>query len=344
MTTRPSLSVVIPYHEEPVWLPVILGDLERAVARAPLDVREIIVVDDGSPTPAEYVVAEAAVTPPLRTIRQSKAGRFTTRRAGIEAATSELVLLLDSRVSLREGALAFVAAKLAEGSSPVWNAHVHIDVAGNPFARFWDVLTDASYAHYFDNPRTVCFGLDDFDLYPKGTTCFLAPRASLLDAFAAFTTRYDDISLANDDTPIIRQLAARHGVCISPGFECDYRSRDALRPFLRHAFHRGTVFVDGHAIAGSRFLPAIAAFYPATVIALAVALRRPRVALASAAAVPGVAAGFAVSRRRPPADIGALAALSLPWLAVFSAGMWRGLWAMVRTHAARSRRPPASPR
>jgi glycosyltransferase involved in cell wall biosynthesis len=344
VSSAPTLSVVIPYYEEPVWLPVILGDLERAIARSPLDTTEIIVVDDGSPTPAERVVAAAPVTPPLRTIRQPNAGRFAARHTGIQAATGELVLLLDSRVSLREGALAFVATQLAQGRSPVWNAHVHVDVSGNPLARFWNVLTDASYAHYFDDPQTACFGLEDFDLYPKGTTCFLGPRTSLLAAFAAFTTRYDDLSLANDDTPIIRYLAERHGVCISPGFSCDYRSRDALRPFLRHAFHRGTVFVDGHAVANGRFLPIIVAFYPTTVIALAVALRWPRLAVASAAAVPGAAAAFAIGRRRPPADIGAVAALSLPWLGVFGAGMWRGLWITVRTRAARSRRPAASRR
>jgi glycosyltransferase involved in cell wall biosynthesis len=340
-STPVKLSVVIPYYREPRWLPVALADLERAVASAALDEVEVLVVDDGSPEAAQDVVGDLACGLSIRILRQDNRGRFEARRAGIEAAAHDVVLLLDSRVSLRPTALAFAAGQVDTGAV-VWNAHVDVDVDGNPFARFWNVLTEASYAHYFDAPRTTCFGLDDFDLYPKGTTCFLAPRASLLDAYAAFSSRYEDLRLSNDDTPIIRTLAERHGVCISPAFSCLYRSRDALRPFLRHAYHRGTVFVDGHAVRGGRFLPVIIAFYPATVLAAGLAARWPRL-LSAAALVPAGGAALGVARGRPAADVGALAALAGPWLGVFGAGMWRGLWLSLRARAGTSRRP-ATPR
>ena len=84
---------------------------------------------------------------------------------------------------------------------------------------------------------------NDFDRFPKGTTCFVGPRSLLLAAFAAFRTRYATLH-ANDDTPILRGSPAER-IHIAPAFACGYR-REESRSFLGHAIHRGTVFVDGH--------------------------------------------------------------------------------------------------
>ena len=56
-----------------------------------------MLVDDGSARPvAQRCVAHGR----LRILRQENRGRFEARRAGIEAANGEYVLLLDSRVTL----------------------------------------------------------------------------------------------------------------------------------------------------------------------------------------------------------------------------------------------------
>ena len=47
---------------------------------------------------------------------------------------------------------------------------------------------------------------------------------------------------------------------ISPQFASLYRNREALRPFLSHAVHRGTVFFDGFGRRGTRFFPVVIAF------------------------------------------------------------------------------------
>jgi len=322
-----SLSVVIPIRDEPEWIGVAVRDLVTAVQQAGLDDVELVIVDDGSQQPTRDALAALETPFPRRVIRQPPSGRFAARRAGIEAARHERVLLLDSRVSIRPDALAFVRDRPG-----VWNAHVDVDVDGQPYARFWNVLTELAFHHYFGDPRTTSYGAEDFDRFPKGTTCFLAPRDELLATMGSVRSLYDDLAHANDDTLMIRELVADGGrINISPGFSCLYRSRTSLRGFLRHAYHRGGVFVDGYGRRGTRFFPVVAAFFPASLAGLAVLRRRPALALLA----PNAAAAAALALRRSHEDARVMGTLGPLWLAAYAAGMWRGL---VRALSAAARR------
>ncbi len=324
MTAAPSLSIVIPVYNEPDWIARCVEDAVGAVRSSPFaDVTEIVIVDDGSDEPTREALAALAPGVPTRTITQENRGRFEARKAGIQAAGGDLVLLLDSRVLIGSDALRFVSTRI-DGELPVWNGHVEVDVARNPFARFWRTVAFAAWPDYLRNPRTMSFGLEDYDRYPKGTTCFLAPRESLLSALTEFRSMYDDPRFANDDTVLIRSIARGQRINLSPGFACRYHARESLHRFLRHSFHRGTVFVDGFGRRGTRFFPVVIAFFPASVAFAALAAKKPLWAGAIAAGVPVLAAAWAASLGRPPADVVAFSALSGPFAAAYSAGIWRG--------------------
>src|SRR5215210_949572 len=271
---RPSLSVVIPVYNEAAHLPATMRALVAAVAESDFDA-EVVVVDDGSTDgTADAARASADGRLAVRVVAQPNRGRFEARRAGLAHARGEYVLLLDSRVQLAPGGLRFVHERLQ--SAPVWNGHVHVD-ADNAWGEFWRLLAELAWRDYFDDPRTTSFGIAEFDRFPKGTTCFLAPRALLESAFAGFRSHYADVRLANDDTPILRAVAAEQPIHVSPEFACVYSPRTTLAGFLRHAVHRGTVFLDGHGTQESRFFPAVVAFFPATAALAVIALRRPSV-------------------------------------------------------------------
>lgn len=330
-TVGPTLSIVIPVYNEPRWIGPVVDDLVTAVSRADFADVELIVVDDGSDEPTQKALHSLSTPFPIRMLCQANSGRFAARRAGIEAAAGALVLLLDSRVSIAPDALRFVAARLnGDDRLPIWNAHVEADLEGNPFGRFWSVIEYLAFRDYLSNPRTTSYGLEEFDRYPKGTTCFLAPRDLLLDATSALNSYYDDTRDANDDTPVIRSLAARQPINISPGFSCIYRPRSSWRPFVRHAYHRGVVFVDGYGHPGTRFFAVIVSFYPLSAISLVLAVRHPRRAFSIAATAPLAGAAIGLGLRRPRADTAALSTVGPVWLGAFAAGMWRGLWLAVR--------------
>lgn len=337
MTSEPrTLTVVVPVFNQASEIGPTLRAAARSIGASSF-AAEIVVIDDGSSdgTAASARAAEAGV--PLQVVEQENRGRFEARRRGLEEARGEYCLLLDSRVLLGPDALHFVEQRLREGEAgEVWNGHVEIDTAGGPFAVFWDLLTRRAFSAYFSAPRTTSFGLADFERFPKGTTCLFAPRALLVEAFDAFRSRYADLRQANDDTPVIRWLAARQPINISPGFACRYTPRSRLGPFLRHAYHRGTVFADGHGRPESAWFPIVLALYAGSASCVLLARRSPPVLAGAAAATAACGAALALADRRPQQ------ALTMAWVTplyttAHIAGMWRGLWLVLRDRLLRRR-------
>jgi len=330
---EPSLSVVIPVRDEIGHLPATIGALLSALDRSGFDA-EVIVVDDGSRDgSAEAALAAADGRVPLRIVRRGGEGRFEARRAGLEAATGELALLLDARVRLEPQALTFLRERVIEGKT-VWNGHVHVE-SDSAFGVFWGLLAELVWSDYFAHPATTSFGEEDFDRFPKGMGCFLAPRELLLSAFASFRPRYRDVRLANDDTPILRTVARRTRIGISPRFACRYSPRTTLVRFLRHAVHRGTVFLDGHGTPESRFFPAVVAFFPLSAALALAGARRPLLlpAVAVTCGVVGAAYGLRAGRSRREVEV--LATVTPLYAVGHGVGMWRGALELLRGSAAR---------
>jgi glycosyltransferase involved in cell wall biosynthesis len=335
-TERHSLTVVIPAFNQAAAITATLRALDGAIAATSF-VADAVVVDDGSTDGTPSAVRSEVVGYPVEVIEQDNRGRFEARRRGIESARGQYCLLLDSRVLIDRGALRFVEEELRSGEDKeVWNAHVDIETAGNPYGVFWDVITQRVFAEYFAHPRTTSYGLADFERFPKGTTCFFAPRTLLAEAFDACRSGYVDLRHANDDTTMIRRLAARRPINISPAFSCRYTARAELVPFLRHAFHRGTVFVDGHGRRESAWFPLVVGLYAASGGALAIARRSPFVLPGLAALTSATGAALAVAERRPR-DAGTMAWVTPLYAAAHVAGMWRGLALMARARLV----PPA---
>jgi glycosyltransferase involved in cell wall biosynthesis len=319
------LSVVIPVYNEADQVVETIQSATAAVREEPAFAdSEIVVSDDGSTADVASPALAAADGVPVRIERLStNSGRFEARRAGLHAAEGEIVLFIDAGVTLVPGSLAFVAPRVDQGRD-VWNAHTEIETEGSLFALFWKVVTSLAFGDYVDHPRETSFGVDEFDRFPKGTTCFLAPRSLLVEAFDAFRSRYADTRNANDDGPIIRWVAARSRVNIAPSFACVYTPRRTLRSFVKHALHRGVVFVDGHGRPESRFFPLVVAFFPVSAALAVATVKRPLVAPLAALGVAGAAAVAASRRRRSTEETLAFAALAPVYAVAHGVGMWRG--------------------
>jgi glycosyltransferase involved in cell wall biosynthesis len=333
----PTLSVVMPVYNEAAHLAATVRALLAAVDNSDFEA-ELVLVDDGSTDGTAAVVTEAcAGRIPLRVIAQPNRGRFQARRVGLEEAQGKLVLLLDGRLALAPDALRFLAERVARGEQ-VWTGHVEVAVDRNPYAVFWKLLAELAWEDYFASPRTTQFDASNFDRFPKGTGCFLARRQLLLDAVAAFRSRYTDSRYANDDTPLIRWIAEREPIHVSPHFSGVYAPRTHFQAFLRHSFRRGTVFLDGHGRSESRFYWLAVGFFPASALIILAVVRRPLVAPLAAFAVAAAAGALAARRRRTPFEVGSLALLAPVYAVAHGSGMWRGLGLIIRDRLRESRR------
>lgn len=322
-SSAPTLAVVIPVYNERDNIARTLESAAAAVRAGGFKGR-FVVVDDGSNDGTDEAAAAASPGLPVQVISQPNGGRLAARRAGLAAVDEDYVLFLDSRVRLAADSLHFVHRQLERGNR-TWNGHVVIDAEGNPYGAFWDVLTGLVFSAYFANPRTTSYTAANFDAYPKGTTCFFAPTPLLREAFGQFQSGYREERHANDDTPVLRWIAGREPIHISPEFQCTYQPRSTLGRFLRHAFHRGVVFLDGHGRPDAGLFPAVVAFYPLSLLGLVFALKRPGLAAGLTAGAAASAGAVAACRGYRPSASLAFAALLPVYALAHGTGMWRGL-------------------
>jgi glycosyltransferase involved in cell wall biosynthesis len=328
--TPKTLSVVIPAYNAAQDIAETLEALIVALERAPAFQPEIVLVDDGSTDrTGDAAVAACRGRVPLRVLSQTNQGRFLARRNGLEAATGDWTLLLDTRVRLDADGLAFVGERAGIGER-VWNGHVLVQTAGNPIGAFWKAVAYVAWKDYLGEPRTTSFGIEEFDRYPKGTGCFFAPRSLLLESIEVFRTRYPDMRFVSDDTAVIRWIAARERIHLSPSFSCGYEARASLGSFFRQGVYRGTTFVDGHLRPESRFFPGAIAFFPLSVLLGFALVRRPW--LAPVAAAGGAVAGglVAASGGCSAFEVRSVATLAPVYGLAHGAGMWRGLALLLR--------------
>jgi cellulose synthase/poly-beta-1,6-N-acetylglucosamine synthase-like glycosyltransferase len=112
-TDRPTFSIVIAVCDDWQLLERCLQSLERQVDSPSF---EIIVVDDGSTTPAPESVNQGAAACSMTIIRQPHQGIPSARNRGIGTATGEVILFVDSDCCLEAHCLSILHAAIT--SSP----------------------------------------------------------------------------------------------------------------------------------------------------------------------------------------------------------------------------------
>jgi glycosyltransferase involved in cell wall biosynthesis len=337
-----AVSVVVPVYNEQTWIRPCIEALVASAGPAGLTL-DVVVVDDGSTDRTPEVLRELAGEHGIRVVRQDNAGRLAARAAGLAVAREEWILLLDSRVIVEQPSLAWVRAAISDHPDrTVWCGHVDVQTEGNLFAAFWAGLVKIGWRRYTADPRLVSFGAEEFDAYPKGTGCLLIPRTLLAEAAQGFASLYDNPDLASDDTRLLRSVAGRTRIWLSPDFRFRYHGKQGARGFVKQAYFRGTTFVDGYLGQPGPIRRALLAAIGAGGALAALSLRRPVVAVLGLGAVTA-AAPAAVSLSGGSRDEVRGAALLTPGFVVaFGAGVLRGLF-LAAARAGRRRRsvPPA---
>ncbi len=119
MQTAPTLSVLMPTYDEAERLRAALNSLSEQ--DYPTDRVQIVVVDDASPTPVDEGDLRQALAPfELTLVRhESNQGRARARNTGLRRATGDIVIFLDSDMTVERDFLRTHAEAHADGEERV---------------------------------------------------------------------------------------------------------------------------------------------------------------------------------------------------------------------------------
>lgn len=175
-------------------------------------------------------------------------GRIETIVRGIELAKFKNVLVLGARVRLRPDSLVNLSNLIESHSGArFWNGMVYLLRTDLPHVSIWETLIKVGWNRGLSSEGVQNYGLEDFDLYPKGSGLFVAAKGDWLNGFNQLKEYAASSKVViSDDTRLIRGFAESSNIWFSKDFAADYKPRTNFKLFLKNGFHRGTTFVDSY--------------------------------------------------------------------------------------------------
>ena len=277
-----SFDVVIPVFNSEDWILSCVSKIRQLLDHNNLGDAKIIVVNDGSTDDTLHLLENCQV-PNLHIVSQENMGRLRAREVGAQASVAEFILFIDSRVTLHANSLRYVLPHLKTRDLLIWTCDVHAEVSNNYIARFWKVIEMVFWSRYHRNPKLHRITPHDFDYFPKGTTALISPRLLFLEATEQCmkNNKIHNLKKVNDDTAILRYMVNEKPIAISPEYSCSYNARSRILPFLRHAFHRGAVLIDGHWRRGARLQHLITASFFIVPLLFGIFVLMPKLTIAA---------------------------------------------------------------
>ena len=107
LSVEHSITVIIPYYNQPAYLAEAVSSVEQQT----YPTIEIIVVDDGSPVPADAILPQGCG---IRIIRTENRGVSAARNFGFQRCSGEYLIFLDADDRLCPGAVAAHLQELCE--------------------------------------------------------------------------------------------------------------------------------------------------------------------------------------------------------------------------------------
>lgn len=216
-----DVSVVIPVRDDTVSLAETIAALG--------DVREVIVVDDGSRDPAAVAAAAGRATV-LR--HEQPRGPAAARNTGWRAASGDLVLFVDADVSLATGALALLLAHLADPAVAAAAPRVR-SVGGD--APGWLAAYEATRSSLDLGPRRG-------QVRPGGRVPYV-PTAALLvrRAVLGACDGFEESMRHGEDVDLVWRVAgAGWPIRYEPSATATHPSRPHLGAWLQQRFRYGS--------------------------------------------------------------------------------------------------------
>jgi GT2 family glycosyltransferase len=148
---QPHVTVIIPTYGRPKALNECLRALERQTYEGPW---ELIIVDDGSPTP---VSINTTSLPSFMVIRQNNAGPSAARNRGVEAASGVWVAFTDDDCLPEPDWLATMMEAAAQHPQALVGGTTVNGLVNDVYASTSQMIVDLVYEHFNANSNEAYF-------------------------------------------------------------------------------------------------------------------------------------------------------------------------------------------
>lgn len=232
-----QFSVIVPTYGRPAALAECLAALARL--DYPPDRFEVIVVDDGSPTPV--VPPPAAPDLRRRVLRTPNRGPGAARNAGAAVAAGRWLAFTDDDCRPARGWLAGFAACLRDRPEHLAGGRTVNRLPGNPWSETSQVIQDVAYAYYNADPSAPRF-------FASSNLAVPAERFRTLGGFLA-----DEMRVAAEDRELCdRWRHAGLGLVYAPDAVVEHAHPLGVAGFCRQHFRYGRGARRYHALRARR--------------------------------------------------------------------------------------------
>jgi glycosyltransferase involved in cell wall biosynthesis len=225
MASVPFFSIVIPTYNRPERLGACLRSLTEL--DYPRDRFEVVIVDDGSPTPMDAVVAPFHSQMSVTLLRQANAGPAAARNAGAQQAKGELIAFTDDDCMPSPNWLSGFAARLVQSPEAMVGGRSLNALPENLYSTASQALIDYLYSYYSDPQKEMFFASNN-----------IAMARSQYLAIGGFDTSFP-LAAAEDRELCDRWAQRGYAMSYAPEVTIRHAHHLSLKSFWRQHFGYG---------------------------------------------------------------------------------------------------------
>ena len=223
---QPFFSIVVPTYARPKQLAACLRAL--ALLEYPRDHFEVIVIDDGSETPPEDVVAPLRDRLDVTLLTQPNAGPAAARNTGAAEARGEFLAFTDDDCAPAPDWLQRLAARFAAAPDPMIGGRTLNVLNDNPYSTASQLLIAYLYGYFNADPSQARF-------FASNNLALSAQRFQTIGGFDATYTR----AAAEDRELCDRWLLRGYRMIYAPEVLIYHAHALTFRTFWRQHFTYG---------------------------------------------------------------------------------------------------------
>ncbi len=239
MQATPYFSVIVPTYNRPWQLTICLDALARL--DYPRDRFEVLIVDDGSRTPLDTVVASFRDKIDVILLTQSHAGPAEARNKGSTKARGEFLAFTDDDCRPASNWLQKLAARFAQAPDCAIGGRTFNALPENPYSSASQLLIDYLYTYYNADPDRARF-------LTSNNLALPAERFSAIGGFDAVWLR----AAAEDRELCDRWLYYGYRLIYSPEVVVYHAHALTFRTFWRQHFNYGRGALYFHRVRARR--------------------------------------------------------------------------------------------